>query len=82
MRPLMRLSWSRVGARIGRGLARAAGLTRPAITWQRLAGPYFGNAVATLRHDGVAADVRIEGTTKDGELIEVAAVDLCTPAER
>ena len=36
--------------------------------WRKLAGPYFGNAVATLTHHGRGADVVIEGTTKDGHL--------------
>jgi hypothetical protein len=76
MRPLMRLSWSRAAARAARGLARSAGLQRPALRWQRRAGPYFGNAVGTLRHDGARAQVTIEGTTKDGRLRSVASVDL------
>jgi hypothetical protein len=44
-----------------------------------LAGPYFGNAIATLRHDGPRSRVTIEGTTKDGHLRTVAAVDLHDP---
>ena len=46
------------------------------LTWRRLAGPYFGNAVSTLRHRGTRAEVTVEGTTSDGELFEVATVDL------
>jgi hypothetical protein len=46
------------------------------LRWRRLAGPYFGNAVSTLRLDGVHARVRLEGTSKDGMLFEVGAVDL------
>jgi hypothetical protein len=76
MRPLMRFGWSRAAARAMRGLARSAGLQRPALSWRRLAGPYFGNAVGTLRHQGATAQVTIEGTTKDGHLRTVAAVDL------
>jgi hypothetical protein len=76
MRPLMRFSWSRLAARAVRGVARSAGVRRPAVTWRRLAGPYFGNAVSTLRHSGVQAQVRVEGTTKDGELFTVADVQL------
>jgi hypothetical protein len=48
----------------------------PGFGWRRLAGPYFGNAVGILRHDGLAASVRVEGTTDQGELFEVAAVAL------
>lgn len=36
--------------------------------WRKLAGPYFGNAVATLVHSGRSAEVTIEGTTADGHL--------------
>jgi hypothetical protein len=48
----------------------------PAWRWARLAGPYFGNAVSTLRlHDGTAV-VTVEGTTVDGDLFKVATVPL------
>jgi hypothetical protein len=75
IRPLMRFSWSRAAARAVRGLARTAGVRKPAWTWRRLAGPHFGNAVSTLRLAGRNATVRVEGTTKDGELFEVAEVN-------
>jgi PhoD-like phosphatase len=76
MRPLMRFAWSRLGARATRALARSAGVRRPAFRWDRLAGPYFGNAVSTLRLDGPRAEVTVEGTTKDGTLFQVAQVPL------
>ena len=75
MRPFMRLSWSGIVARGVRGLARAAGVRKPGWTWSRLAGPYFGNAVSTLRLAGRNATVRVEGTDKEGNLVEVAVVD-------
>jgi len=74
MRPLMRFSWSRAAARAVRGMARAAGVRKPAWSWKRLAGPYFGNAIGTLRLAGPVATVLLEGTTKDGELFKVATV--------
>ncbi|MGX6604141.1 alkaline phosphatase D family protein [Micromonosporaceae bacterium Da 78-11] len=74
LRPLMRFSWSRAAARGVRMLARTAGVKRPAWSWKRLAGPYFGNAVSTLWLDGPTATVRVEGTNKDGRLFEVAEV--------
>jgi hypothetical protein len=74
MRPLMRFSWSRAAARGVRGLARTAGVRKPAWTWKRLAGPYFGNAVSTLRLTGPTATVTVEGTEKDGTLFDVASV--------
>ena len=76
MRPIMRFSWSRLAARGVRRLAASAGVPKPAFTWRRLAGPYFGNAVSTLRLHGGSAEVTIEGTTSDGELFDVASVKL------
>ncbi|WBB70451.1 alkaline phosphatase D family protein [Micromonospora sp. WMMD812] len=68
MRPLMRLGWSSGPATATRALARSAGVRRPGVRWRKLAGPYFGNAVATLVHRGRSAEVTIEGTTSDGHL--------------
>ena len=76
MRPLMRLSWSRAVANAVRGLARSARVARPRLGWVRLAGPYFGNAISTLRHDGPHASVQVEGTNREGDLFEVAQVTL------
>ena len=76
MRPLMRFGWSRLAAKTTRGLSRSAGVPKPALTWRRLAGPYFGNAVSTLRHEARSAEMTIEGTNSDGELFEVATVRL------
>jgi hypothetical protein len=76
MRPLMRIGWSRVAAKAVRAVAKSAGVKRPPVRWRRLAGPYFGNAVCTLRHEGPAAEIRMEGTTKDGNLTTVVDVRL------
>ncbi|MEU2611771.1 alkaline phosphatase D family protein [Micromonospora sp. NPDC007271] len=72
MRPLMRLGWNPGPAAAARALARSAGVPRSSVRWKKLAGPYFGNAVATLTHRGRSAEVVIEGTTSDGHLREVA----------
>ncbi|GAA2544889.1 alkaline phosphatase D family protein [Winogradskya consettensis] len=76
MRPLMRFSWSRAAAKTMRGVARSAGVSRPAVAWSRLAGPYFGNAISTLHHEGPRAEVKVEGTSKDGDLFIVAELPL------
>jgi PhoD-like phosphatase len=76
MRPLMRFSWSRAAAKGVRGLARSAGVRAPALRWRRMAGPYFGNAVSTLRLDGEHALVTVEGTAKDGTLFTIAGLSL------
>jgi hypothetical protein len=76
MKPAMRFSWSRVAAAIGRGIAKAAGLPPPVVTWSRLAGPVYKNAVSELRHDGRDAVVTIEGTEPDKQLHRVVRVRL------
>ncbi|SCL30105.1 PhoD-like phosphatase [Micromonospora nigra] len=78
LRPLMRLGWSAGPSGVTRALARSAGVRRPSVRWRKLAGPYFGNAVATLTHSGRASEVVIEGTTSDGHLREVARQQLAT----
>lgn len=83
MRPVLRLGWWRGPTAAARALARSARVAAPAVRWKKLAGPYFGNAVSTLVHEGRAARVLIEGTTTEGELRQVAAVDLAPrPAAR
>ncbi|MFI6131832.1 alkaline phosphatase D family protein [Micromonospora sp. NPDC051141] len=76
MRPLMTLGWNPGPAGATRALARSAGVRRPPVRWRKLAGPYFGNAVATLTHRGRSAAVVIEGTTSAGELRPVARQQL------
>lgn len=76
MRPMLQLGWRRGPVAVARALARTAGIAAPVIGWRKVAGPYFGNAVSTLVHDGRSARVTIEGTTKEGTLRPVAAVDL------
>jgi hypothetical protein len=72
MRPLMNLCWNPGLASAAAVLARSAGVHRPAVRWKKLAGPYCGNAIATLEHRGRVAEVVIEGTTSEGHLREVA----------
>jgi hypothetical protein len=62
-----------------RALARSAGVRAQGWRWARLAGPYFGNAVSTLRLNGRSAVVTLEGTTMDGDLVKVATVQLRHP---
>jgi len=78
MRPLIKLCWNPGLASAARALACSAGVRRPTVRWRKLAGPYFGNAVATLEHRGRGAEVMIEGTTSDGHLREVARQRLAT----
>ncbi|HET8658302.1 MAG TPA: alkaline phosphatase D family protein [Micromonosporaceae bacterium] len=78
LRPVLRVGWGGTAAAAARGLARLAGLRRPGVSWRRLAGPYFGNAVATLVHNGRSAHVTIEGTDPRAGLQTVASVPLAS----
>ena len=80
MRPLLRIGWWRLPSLVARTLARLAGVPHPGLSWRKLAGPYFGNAIGTLVHDGPTAEVVIEGTDADGTLRTVAALPLRTGA--
>ena len=80
IKPLMRSAWHRRGKRIGRVLARRAGAVRPLVSWRKLAGPFFGNAISTLCLDGRSASVTIERTDVDGALIPMARTSLTESA--
>jgi hypothetical protein len=79
IKPLMRSAWHRRGKRIGRVLARRAGAVRPLVSWRKLAGPFFGNAISTLCLDGRSAYVAIERTDKQGALVSIARTSLAEP---
>jgi hypothetical protein len=53
-------------ARIGRWLARRAGVPDPALAWDVTDGPFFDNQVATLEIHGRNAWLRVERTTDGG----------------
>jgi hypothetical protein len=76
IRPAMRFGWNASAARVMRALARSLGVRGPVVRWQKLAGPYFGNAVSQLVHNGRSASVIIEGTRKDKTLTPLATVEL------
>lgn len=78
MRPVLRVGWGAPATGAAWALARAAGLRRPGVSWRKLAGPYFGNAVGTLVHTGRSAHVTIEGTDSHDRLQVVASVPLAS----
>ncbi|AOS64472.1 phosphodiesterase/alkaline phosphatase D-like protein [Actinoalloteichus hymeniacidonis] len=53
-------SWWPLLRRLTRAAARRAGVTDPPLDWRRLAGPYFGNEIATLSIRGSHADIAFE----------------------
>jgi hypothetical protein len=74
LRPLMRFGWGAPAARLGRGLARLAGLPPPGVRWRRVSGPHFGNAIGQLVHGGRTARVTIERTTPRKTLVPAGDV--------
>jgi len=56
----VKVGMSRLGAAIGRGLARAAQVEQPTIRWRVTDGPYFDNQVATVTLDGRLSRLRLE----------------------
>ncbi|MBI4941901.1 MAG: alkaline phosphatase family protein [Actinobacteria bacterium] len=85
MRLAFRLAWSGAARRTARALLGAlGGAPRPSLAWDLVAGPHFGNALATLVLAGRRASLVVEGTTPapDGDpgagpgLRVLAATDL------
>jgi hypothetical protein len=79
MKPAMRFSWSRVAERIGRGIARTAGLPPPKVGWRRLAGPVYENAISELVLTGRSAVVQVEATRPDKSLHLAVRISLSEP---
>lgn len=62
---LMRAGWLRPVAAVVRRVVRRRGVPDPPLSWERVAGPYFGTAVATLVLTGRNAELFIEGARGD-----------------
>ncbi|MGH3980398.1 MAG: alkaline phosphatase D family protein [Pseudonocardiaceae bacterium] len=78
-----RIAWRRPLARAVRAIARRAGVSDPPVSWQRAAGPIFGNAVATLVLDGRSAVLTVERTRPHGRsarLEHASELSLAGPA--
>jgi hypothetical protein len=67
-RAVIRFGNSKVGEAIGRGLARAARVDPPEISWRLVEGPFYDNQIATLTIDGSTAELKLERTTGDPQL--------------
>lgn len=55
-----RFGWSRAGRRLGRLIARHARLPKPALSWDRTGGPWFGNHLMTLALHGRSARLALD----------------------
>ena len=82
MKLVFRIAWSRFAERATRTLlGLLAKLPPMRLSWQRVAGPYFGNELMTLRVDGRRAEVLLQKTSSSDPadrpgLHEVARVRL------
>ncbi|GAA1363717.1 alkaline phosphatase D family protein [Streptomyces beijiangensis] len=66
MRLGFRFGWSRIGRRIGHGLARHGRTGRPSVNWRKDGGPWFGNQLMTLVLRGRTAELRLDQARKSG----------------
>ncbi len=67
MRGAFRAAWSSAAEQWTRRVIGAvADVPAPAVEWRRLAGPYFGNDLMTLRLEGPNAEVVLEQATATG----------------
>jgi phosphodiesterase/alkaline phosphatase D-like protein len=81
MRPVFRVAWWRPVAAVLRRLAfRSRHIEPMPVDWHKISGPYFGNAIATLRSAGRKAEMVVErAETTDGDaprLVPLATVPL------
>jgi hypothetical protein len=79
MKVVFRISWSRVAEKTMHLLMnKVARLPRQELDWSRLAGPFYGNEIATLLLDGRSATLVIEkaGRDRDGTARLTPVVDL------
>jgi hypothetical protein len=76
IKPAFRVGWSRRLARLTEWWSRRAGVTPVPITWTKLAGPLFGNMIATLELDGRRSTVWFEQPRTAASLTELARLEL------
>jgi hypothetical protein len=67
--------WGRLASVLGR-VAKAVGIGEPPLSWSRIGGPWFGNAVSTLEVTGRQARLVVERSGGRGGLEAVAQLPL------
>lgn len=80
VRPGFRLGWSRAMRRFMESWSQRAGAPPKPVDWELLAGPLFGNTIATLEVTGRHAQVTFEQPVSAAALAERARLDL-TPVQ-
>jgi phosphodiesterase/alkaline phosphatase D-like protein len=82
IRPGFRFAWSRWARwATGKWALRVGAPPKP-VSWERTAGPFFGNTIATLDIRGREAEVVFEQPTSASALAERARLPLADPGER
>jgi phosphodiesterase/alkaline phosphatase D-like protein len=76
VRPGFRFSWSRAARRLAERWALHVGAPPKPVSWERLAGPLFGNTIASLDIAGPHAEVRFEQPRSSADLQERARLQL------
>ena len=76
IRPGFRAAWSRVARWTTEKWALRQGAPPKPVTWERVAGPYFGNTIATLDIDGRSAEAVFEQPVSASSLVERARLEL------
>jgi hypothetical protein len=76
VRPGFRLGWSHVARRLAERWALRVGAPPKPLSWERLAGPVFGNTIATLEISRRRAEVFFEQPRSPSSLVERARLVL------
>jgi phosphodiesterase/alkaline phosphatase D-like protein len=76
VKPGFRLGWSRAARRVAELWSLRLGAPPKPLSWERSAGPLFGNTIATLELTGRHAEVLFEQPTSSAVLAERARLDL------
>lgn len=81
MKPVFRLGWSRALAPLARRWSRRHGVAELPLSWTHVAGPVFGNTIATLLLDGRSAELRFEQPRTAATLSDAARLNLTGPRD-
>jgi phosphodiesterase/alkaline phosphatase D-like protein len=76
IRPGFRAAWSRLARWTTERWALHNGAAPKPVTWERTAGPFFGNTIATVDIDGRSAEVVFEQPVSAATLVELARLSL------
>lgn len=79
VKPVLSYGWSPRVGRLTRAWARRLGVPAIPVGWTNVAGPLFGNTIATLSTDHAQCVATFEQPNATGDLIEVVSVPLTDP---